>query len=125
MISPKNGVLVKLRGITEVNPKLFSTHCPPHRLILAAKEGQRELPNDVEKIIYDTLFFFKDSPVRHKFKKLKEIVELDSPHVSIVKYHRVQWLSLADCVARVVQLLPLLVRYFEEQALDTANRDRC
>lgn len=41
----------------EVNPKLFSTHCPPHRLVLAAK-GQRELPDDVEKTISDTLFFF-------------------------------------------------------------------
>ena len=117
MISPKNGVLGKLRGVAEVNPKLFSTHCPPHRLVLASKEGQRELPNDVEKTIADTLFFFKDSPVRRdEFKKLKEIVEPDSPHVSIVQYHKVRWLSLADCVSRVVQLLPLLVRYFEEQA---------
>ena len=123
MISPKNGVLGKLRGVTEVNPKLFSTHCPPHRLVLASKEGQRELPDDVEKTIADTLFFFKDSPVRRdEFKKLKEIVEPDSPHVSIVQYHKVRWLSLADCVSRIVQLLPLLVRYFEEQSLDTANR---
>ena len=29
MISPKNGVLGKLRSVAEVNPKLFSTHCPP------------------------------------------------------------------------------------------------
>ena len=85
MISPKNGVLGKLRTVSEVNPKLFSTHCPPHRLVLAAKEGQRELPDDVEKTIKDTLFFFKDSPVRRdEFKKIKEIVEPDSPHVSIV-----------------------------------------
>ena len=59
MISPKNGVLGKLRGVAEVNPKLFSTHCPPHRLVLAAKERQRELPDDVEKTISDTLFFLK------------------------------------------------------------------
>ena len=94
-----------------------------HRLVLAAKEGQRELPDDVEKTISDTLFFFKDSPVRRdEFKKLKEMVDPDSPQVSTVQYHKVRWLSFADCVARVVLLLPLLVRYFEEQALDTANR---
>ena len=40
----------------------------------------------------------------------------------IVQYHKVKWLSLADCVGRVVKLLPLLVRYFEEQAEDTQNR---
>ena len=59
MISPKNGVLGKLRGVAKVNPKLFSIHCPPHRLVLATKEGQRELPDDVEKTISDTSFFFK------------------------------------------------------------------
>ena len=50
------------------------------------------------------------------------MVEPDSPFVAIVLYHRVRWLSLSDCVSRVVQLLPLLVRYFEEQAIDTHNR---
>ena len=50
-------------------------------------------PDDVEKTIADTSFFFKDSPVRHdEFKKLKEIVEPDNPHVSIVQYHKVRWL---------------------------------
>ena len=42
MISPKQGVLGKLRST--VNSKLFSSHCPPHRLVLAAKEGQKEIP---------------------------------------------------------------------------------
>ena len=31
-----------------MNPKLFSSHCPPHRLVLAAKEGQKKIPDDVE-----------------------------------------------------------------------------
>lgn len=53
---------------------------------------------------------------------LKELVEPDSPLVSIVQYHRVRWLSLSDCVSRLVKLLPLLVQYFEEQAENTHNR---
>ena len=70
-----------------------------------------------------TLFFFKDSPVRQEeFKKLKELVEPYSPHVALVLYHKVRWLSLADCVHRLTQLLPFLVRFFEEQAEDKANR---
>ena len=35
MISPKEGVLVKLRS--NVNSKIFATHCPPHRSVLACK----------------------------------------------------------------------------------------
>jgi hypothetical protein len=58
MISEKQGVLEKLSSA--VNSKMFATHCPPHRLVLACKG----LPNDVERTVSDTLFFFKDSAVR-------------------------------------------------------------
>ena len=121
MISDKQGVLGKLRAT--LNPKMFATHCPPHRLVLACKEGQKELPSDIEKTVSDTLFFFRDSSVRRdEFIHLKELVEPDSPHIKLVQYHKVRWLSLSDCVSRLVKLLPLLVRYFEEQANDTQNR---
>ena len=115
VLSQKNGVAAKLKE--SVNRKLFITHCPPHRLVLASKSGQKIIPDNIEKLIGDVLFFFKDSPVRREeFHKLKELVELDSPHVSLVLYHKVRWLSLADCVERLTGLLPLLVRYFEEQS---------
>ena len=81
VLSQKNGVAGKLKA--SVNPKLFITHCPPHRLVLASKAGQKIIPDNVEKLIGDVLFFFKDSPVRREeFHKLKELVEPDSPHVS-------------------------------------------
>ena len=111
MISDRGGLYGKMKA--SLNPKLFSTHCPPHRLILVSKAGQKELPNDIEKTISDTLFFFKDSSVRRdEFRSLKDLVEPNSPHIAIVQYHKVRWLSLADCVDRLVKLLPLLVRYF-------------
>ena len=120
VLSQKNGVAAKLKA--SVNPKLFITHCPPHRLVLASKSGQKNIPDSTEKLIADVLFFFKDSPVRkEEFHKLKELVEPDSPHVSLVLYHKVRWLSLADCVERLTGLLPLLVQYFEEQSQDRAN----
>ena len=128
MISQKNGVAGKLKSL--VNPKLFITHCPPHRLVLASKAGQKLIPDNVEKLVGDVLFFFRDSPVRREeFRKLKELVEPNSPHICLVQYHRVRWLSLADCVERLTNLLPLLVRFFEEQANDRANsagvRSKC
>ena len=120
IISPKNGVAGKLRSA--VNPKLFITHCPPHRLVIASKAGQKIIPDSVEKLVGDVLFFFRDSPVhREEFRKLKELVEPNSPHICLVQYHRVCWLSLADCVQRLTHLLPLLFRFFEEQSNDRAN----
>ena len=62
MISGNQGVLGKLRR--EINPKLFSTHCPPHRMILASKSAQKEIPDFVEKLVGDVLFYFRDSPTR-------------------------------------------------------------
>ena len=92
MISDRGGVYGKMKA--SVNPKLFSTHCPPpppHRLILASKAGQKELPTDIERTVADTLFFFKDSSVRQdEFKSLKDLVEPDSPHIAIVQYHKIR-----------------------------------
>ena len=120
VLSQKNGVAAKLKE--SVNRKLFITHCPPHRLVLSSKSGQKIILDNIEKLIGDVLFFFKDSPVsREEFHKLKELMEPDSPHVSLVLYHKVRWLSLSDCVERLTGLLPLLVRYFEEQSQDRAN----
>lgn len=121
LFSLKGGLFGKLKE--RISTKLFSTHCPPHRLVLASKAGQKELSSDIEKTISDTLFFFRDSSVRRdEFIALKEMVEPDSPFIAIVQYHKVRWLSLADCVGRLVKLLPLLVRYFVEQSCDTVNR---
>ena len=53
---------------------------------------------------------------------LKKLIDPNSPYASLVQYHRIRRLSFSDCVSRLVKLLPLLVTYFKEQALDTSNR---
>ena len=115
MISSKNGVAGKLKS--SVNSKIFVTHCLPHRLVLVSKAGQKIIPDTVERLVGDVLFFFWDSPVRREeFKRLKDLVEPDIPYCSL------HWLSLADCTERLIYLLPLLFRFFEEQLNDRANR---
>ena len=121
MISNQQGVFGKLRR--EINPKLFLTHCPPHRLVLASKTAQKEIPDFVEKTISDVLFYFKDSPTRRdQFHLLLELTDPEHEFIGTVNYHKVRWLSLSDCVNRVCSLLPSLVRFFEEEKNDTANR---
>ena len=53
MISDRGGLCGKMKAT--LNPKLFSTHCPPHCLILVSKAGQEELPANIEKTLSDTL----------------------------------------------------------------------
>ena len=110
MISSNQGVLGKLRR--EMNPKLFSIHCPPHRMILASKAAQKELPDFVEKLVGDVLFYFRDSPTRRdQFKSLMELTDPDHEYITIVQYHKIRWLSLSDCVNRVCMLLSSLVLF--------------
>ena len=81
MVSARGGLFGKLKQA--VNSKLFLTHCPPYRLILTSKAGQKVLPGDIEKTVADMLYFFKDSSVRRdEFHSLKELVE---PKVSILR----------------------------------------
>ena len=55
MVSARGGLYGKLKQA--VNSKLFLTHCPPHRLILASKAGQKVLPSDIEFISSKTVLY--------------------------------------------------------------------
>ena len=100
MISSHQGVLGKLRrGIT---PKLFSTHCSPHRLVLASKTAQKDIPDFVEENVSDVLVYFRDSSTRRdQFQSLLELTDPEHDYIAIVQYHKIRWLSLSDCVNRV------------------------
>ena len=123
MISERGGLFGKLKE--RLNPKLSL----PTALLTVLFFHRSRVKGFFQIILRrlltgDTLFFSsKDSSVRRgEFKSLKELVESNSPYVALVQYNRVRWLSFSDCGFRLVRLLPLLVRYFEEQALDTSNR---
>ena len=111
LISPRNGVIALLRQKVG-NPKLFSQHCSPHHLVLAAKAGQHHIPDSIEQTVSETLIFFRDSPVRwSEFEDFLELTDPDNVYCQIVQYHKVRWLSFSDCVNRLVSLLPLLVQW--------------
>ena len=121
MISGNQGVLGKLRR--EIKPKLFSTHCPPHRMILASKAAQKEIPDFVEKLVGDVLFYFRDSPTRRD--QFKSLTDPDLEYITIVQYHKIRWLALSDCVNQLCMLLPMLVRFFEAEMRDIYEQQNC
>ena len=59
ILSTFRGVAAKAKA--EFNQKLFIQHCFNHRLVLAGKDGQHHIPNDVEAMIKDVLNHFKFS----------------------------------------------------------------
>ena len=115
MRSEKGGVAGHL--LRSYNPYIVIQHCIVHRQVLAAKDGLQKLPNTVSKTVDDIMKFFKNSHIRRE--KLTSIIEMSTEeheYYQLVAYHRVRWLSLNDCVQRFVDLLPEIVRYFEEEA---------
>jgi hypothetical protein len=119
LLSTKNGVAGKAKA--EFNPKLFVQHCFNHRLVLASKDTQHNIPEHVEDTIKAVLNHFKYSAVSQS--QLKSILELKGKkYVKLVTYHKIRWLSLRDCVTRLVSLRPTLTEYFEQEANDRANR---
>ena len=77
MISPKEGVLGKLRRA--VNLKCFPLIAHLIDLYWLPKKATK---SSKEKFV-DTLFYFRDSAVkRDKLKKLQEIIEPENPHIT-------------------------------------------
>ena len=91
-------------------------------MVLASKAAQKEIPDFVEKLVGNVLFYFRDSPTRRdQFKSLLELTDPDQKYIAIVQYHKIRWLSLSDCFKRLCMLLPLLVRFFEAEMRDMNN----
>ena len=85
ILSTFRGVAAKAKA--EFNQKLFIQHCFNHRLVLAGKDGQHHIPNDVEAMIKDVLNHFKFSAVSQS--QLKSIIELtEEKYVKLVSYHK-------------------------------------
>ena len=104
------------------NPKLFVQHCIVHRQVLASKDGLSKLPNHVHSTVDEVMRFFRNSHVRKE--KLPALIEASSDehdHYNLVTYHKVRWLSLNECVQRLVDLLPEIVQFFEEESHSSRN----
>ena len=104
------------------NPNLFVQHCIVHRQVLASKDGLSKLPNHVHNTVDEIMRFFRNSHVRKE--KLQALIEASSEehdYYNLVTYHKVRWLSLNECVQRLVDLLPEIVLFFEEESHSTRN----
>lgn len=119
MLSTARGVAAKAKSA--FNSHMFIQHCFKHRLVLASKDGQHHIPNEVENTIKDVLNHFKYSAVSQS--QLKSLLELkEEKYIKLVSYHKIRWLSLNECVQRLSSLHTVLCEYFEREMNDKANR---
>ena len=115
MIGRNNSVASRF---LEKNPATFIAGCPCHLAHIAAShanESFSEFVNlSVEDVCVDCYYWFDKSTKRKG--KLTEYFEFcNQEYQSVLKHLSVRWLSLEQCMERILKKFPSLKAYFESE----------
>ena len=116
-----NGVAGK--AIAAYNDQLYVQHCVTHTEVLMSKDAQKQIPGFVEKTIKEVLDYFHYSAVRRaRFEdiaqELKSLTDDDGVYKSLIRYHKVRWLSLEHCVRRLEDMMTTVCQCLQTTAND-------
>ncbi|XP_063231197.1 zinc finger MYM-type protein 6-like isoform X3 [Bacillus rossius redtenbacheri] len=93
--------------ITKENPNIFVQGCACHLIHIAAQKATKELPVSIEDLLIDLYYYLEKSALRHQ--KLKQCQVLcDAATHKILKHTSTRWLSLKNCVDRLLEQWPTL-----------------
>ncbi|KAJ8356703.1 hypothetical protein SKAU_G00194970 [Synaphobranchus kaupii] len=106
--------------IHKLNPRIYVHGCPCHFAHNTAKQASTMISEvsgfDVEDIIVDVGYWFKGSTNRKGY--LTEFCEIhESDYMEMLLYVSVRWLSLDQCVTRILQKYHPLQSYFRSAAM--------
>lgn len=105
----------------KVNPKIHVQGCACHLVHLAAQKGCNGLENvSVEQFLIDMYYYLQKSSKRQNILKLCQKVFGEKPH-KILKYVSTRWLSLLQCVDRVLEQWNPLKMFFCDLDHDKSN----
>ena len=105
--------------LKEKIPHLLTMKCLCHSAHLCASHACEKLPRAIEDLIRDIYSHFAHSAKRlAEYKMFQEFTETE-PH-KLLRASQTRWLSLEQCVVRVLEQWQALEAYFTE----TAERDR-
>lgn len=104
-----------LSHIKNVQPHVIFQGCVCHLIHLAAKKGCAALQEfNVEEFLLNIYYFLQKSSKRqHTFQLCQDIYGM-KPH-KILKYVSTRWLSLYECIQRVLEQWDPLTVYFCEE----------
>ena len=112
-----NSVLTRIR---DVAPGLFVLKCYCHTFHLVAEHASATLSKTANKLIHDVYNYFKLSPNRQKsLKEFQKFVDVE-PH-KILKPCQTCWLSVLQCVQRILEQWPALQLFFVSEYSETKS----
>ena len=116
MIGAKNSVLSRFRS---VQPNIVHIRCTCHVAVLCATNACKTFPKFIEQLCRDIHSHFSHSCKRLQlYKEFQEFVEADT--LRILQLCSTRWLSLLECINRIVNQYDALSSYF--QSSDECDR---
>ena len=111
MSGKNNGVIGHIRHQA---PHVYFAGCPCHLLHLSAKYATTCLPWPIGDRLVDIYWYLK-----HSAKRQGELSAMKKDHgiadVKVLKYCPTRWLSMHQCISRLLELWRVLREYFESE----------
>ena len=108
MLGAKAGVAA---FVSQKQPNIFINGCTCHLAAIAAKAAAKMLPIHLEDVLLDIMYYMKGSSKRSR--ELRDIQESFAlPPKMLLAYCATRWLSMGQCIPRLLELWPALEAFF-------------
>jgi hypothetical protein len=118
MMGQKKGVAAFVK---ERHNNVFINGCPCHLAAIAAKKGAKCLPVNLEDLLIDIMYHMKSSS-----KRTRQLAELQDyfglTKNMLLAYASTRWLSMGQCIPRLLELWPALQSFFQNAELALASK---
>ena len=109
MIGKHNSVLTSIK---QQQPIVFNLGCICHLANICCQNGVKKLPLPVDELLVDIYFHFHHSAKRKEiYNSFMEFTEVEP--LKILKHCSTRWLSLQNCVNKLLHHWPALSSYFQ------------
>lgn len=92
----------------------YTTGCPCHLMHIAAERAAKQLPVRVDDLLIDIFYHLeKSSKRKQEFRAFQE--KTGVPQHKIIKHVSTRWLSLGQCLARLLEQWDALYPFFRAE----------
>lgn len=117
MFGERNSVVSKIR---EVNPNCVFVKCICHSTNLSVSYACKKLPRSIELFVKDVYAYFSHSSQRQReFADFQNFT--DTPTHRMLRHYDIRWLSLYQCIHRIVEQWTALKLFFQGEYLGNRN----
>ena len=100
--------------IQKSQPTVYFAGCPCHLIHIAAEKAAKILPVSIEELLIDIYYYLDKSTKRnHNLKHFQQLCGTDVR--KILKYCSTRWLSLGQCIVRLLSQWEPLTMFFRNE----------